>query len=331
VLSLCVGIAVSGAPDTSSHDLLRDGSLAMQRAKRKGGARFEILDPQLRRQAIGRLGLEARLREAAAEGELAVYYQPEVQLDTGEILGMEALVRWHHPTQGLLNPDEFISVAEDTGLIIPIGRRVLEEACAAAARMEREGLVGSAFTVNVNVSVAQLQNDPDFLDHTALVLAKNNLAPHRLTLEITETTKEIEPLGQMVERLRVVGVGLALDDFGTGYSSLSRLTSLPVSMVKVDQRFVRGIADPANLAIVHAVVDLAAALGMEVTAEGIETDHQLELVRAAGCRRGQGHFFCPAVPEGLFVETLRAGVLPRASATAARSTRPAAARRRHVS
>jgi len=305
VVSLSIGVAVDSGGRATPHELLRDASLAMRRAKKNGKGRFEVFDPLLGEQAIDRLVLESRMRDAITERELVVEFQPEVLLSTRQIIGMEALVRWQHPTQGRLLPGEFIPVAEETGLIVPIGRWVLQESCRVAARFQQQGLIGNDFRLNVNVSVRQLQNDEDFLEEVARVLASSGLSPDHLAIEITETSEEIEPLVPALEQLRMMGVGVALDDFGTGYSSLARLGSLPVSIVKIDQRFVRGITDPANLAIVRAVNDLGSTLRMLVVAEGIETPQQLDMVRSAGCMRGQGFLFSRAVPEETLREFLR--------------------------
>jgi EAL domain-containing protein (putative c-di-GMP-specific phosphodiesterase class I) len=248
------------------------------------------------------------MREAIAQRELVVHYQPVVLLDPIEIVGAEALVRWCHPTRGLLAPDQFIAAAEVMGLIAPIDRWVMEEACRMAVRIEQRGLIGPRFRVNVNVSLHQVRSDRDFLQETSLALAGSGLAPDHLVIEITETIQGIEPFATAFEQLRLMGVGVALDDFGTGYSSLWRLRSLPVSIVKIDQAFVRGITDPANFAIVRAIVELAEVLGMDVIAEGIETSNQLDLVRSAGCRTGQGNLFSSAVPEDQLEAMLRSGL-----------------------
>jgi EAL domain-containing protein (putative c-di-GMP-specific phosphodiesterase class I) len=241
---------------------------------------------------------------------MVVHYQPEVLLESGRIIGMEALVRWRHPTHGLLSPDQFIPVAEETGLIVPLGRWVLKEACRAASDLQRRGATPSGFRLSVNVSVRQLQADADFLDFVADVTADLGLASRHLVIEVTETVQEMEPVAPVLEQFRVMGVGVAVDDFGTGYSSLSRLKSLPVNIVKIDQRFVRGIRDPADLAIVRSIVDLADVLGLDVTAEGIETRSQLEAVRASRCTRGQGYYFSKPVPEDQLEPMLSTGVLP---------------------
>ncbi|HEX5268754.1 MAG TPA: bifunctional diguanylate cyclase/phosphodiesterase [Acidimicrobiales bacterium] len=310
LVSFGIGVAVHFSGEISGRELLRDASLAMGRAKKKGSARFEVFDPGLAKQAIRRLGLEAELREAPHRGEMVVHYQPDVLLESGRIIGMEALVRWRHPTHGLLSPDQFIPVAEETGLIVPLGRWVLKESCRAASDLQRRGVTPSGFRLSVNVSVRQLQADADFLDFVADVTADLGLASRHLVIEVTETVQEMEPVAPVLEQFRVMGVGVAVDDFGTGYSSLSRLKSLPVNIVKIDQRFVRGIRDPADLAIVRSIVDLAEVLGLDVTAEGIETRSQLEAVRASNCTRGQGYYFSKPVPEDQLESMLTTGVLP---------------------
>ena len=308
LVSLSIGVAVHISGETSAHALLRDASLALKRAKHHGPGRFEIFDAQLGYQAVDRLVLEAELRDALTEQELVVHYQPVVVLETLEIVGAEALVRWRHPTKGLLAPEQFIAAAEAAGLIAPIDRWVMGQACRMAAGLERGGLMDPRFRVNVNVSVLQLQSDRDFLEQTSVVLAGSGLAPERLVIEVTETIQGIEPFATALQQLRLMGVGVAVDDFGTGYSSLLRLRSLPVNIVKIDQVFVRGITDPANFAIVRAIVELAGVLGMDVIAEGIETPKQLQLVRSAGCHRGQGNFFSCAVPEERLEVMLRSGL-----------------------
>jgi diguanylate cyclase (GGDEF)-like protein len=310
LVSFGIGVAVHFSGEIAGRELIRDASLAMARAKKKGSARFEVFDPGLAKQAIRRLGLEAELREAPHRGETEVHYQPEVLLETGRIIGMEALVRWRHPVHGLLGPDQFIPVAEETGLIVPLGRWVLKEACRTASDLQRRSATPSGFRLSVNVSVRQLQADANFLEFVADVLADLGLASRHLVIEVTETAEEMEPVAPVLEQFRVMGIGVAVDDFGTGYSSLSRLKSLPVNIVKIDQRFVRGIRDPADLAIVRSIVDLAEVLGLDVTAEGIETRSQLEAVRSARCTRGQGYYFSKPVPEDQLESMLTTGVLP---------------------
>ncbi|HEV2368911.1 MAG TPA: GGDEF domain-containing phosphodiesterase, partial [Acidimicrobiales bacterium] len=322
IITFSIGVAVDTAGDATPRELLLNASLAMERAKKKGKGRFEIFDRELGKQAIHRLNLETRLRQAPFAGEMRVHYQPEVLLESGRIAGMEALVRWQHPVHGLLGPDKFIPMAEETGLIVRVGRWILGEALATLGAIRRLTPLEDAFHLSVNVSVAQLEHDPDFLDHLGEVLAAEGILPGHLVIEITETAQEMEPLVEVLEQIRMMGVGVAIDDFGTGYSSLSRLKSLPASVVKVDQRFVRGIQDPANLAIVRSVVDLASVLNLEVTAEGIETPRQLELVRSAGCNRGCGYYFSKPVPREQLMELLVHGVLPAARFTTA-ATLPA--------
>lgn len=309
-VSLSIGVAISAGAVASSSELLRDACLALDRAKEHGSGRLEVFDSRLGKQAARRLSLEAGMKRALSDGEMVVHYQPEVLLRSGEITGMEVLVRWRHPSQGLLRPDQFIPVAEESGLIVPLGRWVLEEACGFAGRLRARGLVVPGFKLSVNVSMCQLRDDAGLLDHVAGTLAANGLSPDHLVVEVTETARELEPVETPLQRLRTMGVGVAMDDFGTGYSSLSRLRSLPLSALKIDQGFVRGIDDSSNLAIVRAVVGLADALGLTVTAEGIETADQLHTVRATGCRRGQGHYFSKAVPESRLTTLLKSRTLP---------------------
>jgi EAL domain-containing protein (putative c-di-GMP-specific phosphodiesterase class I) len=315
IVGFSIGVAIHSQGEKTGRDLIHEASLAMERAKSKGKRGFEVFDAQLGRQAIRRLNLESRMRDAPSEGDMKLYYQPEVFLDSGRIAGMEALVRWQHPDQGLLEPDQFIPVAEETELIVPVGRWVLQEACHALRQLQRRELIDSNFRLSVNVSVHQLERDPHFLDAVSQALAGNGIPPRQVVLELTETAQEMEPLVEVLEQLRIMGVGVALDDFGTGYSSLSRLKCLPISVAKIDQRFVKGINDPANLAIVRSVCDLGNVLGLEVTAEGIETASQLQAVLSAGCLRGQGHYFSRAVPMGDLDRLLMLGVLPHTGMT----------------
>jgi EAL domain-containing protein (putative c-di-GMP-specific phosphodiesterase class I) len=244
-------------------------------------------------EAIGRLELQTDLQQALRRGELRLLYQPVVDLSTQSIVGAEALIRWEHPVLGLLSPGAFIPMAEETGLILPIGRWVLEEACKQAATWQRLLPSSTPFGVCVNLAVRQLEQ-PDLVDLVAAVLQETGLEPHRLELELTETAviNQAESTIAAIAALKAIGVRLAIDDFGTGYSSLSYLQRLAVDTVKIDQSFTKGLAPGSSTAaIVQAVVMLAHALEMAVTAEGIETAEQLSLVTALGCNYGQGYYF----------------------------------------
>ena len=270
----------------------------MQRAKELGKGRFEIFEPTMMARASRRLSLESDLRHAVDEGELRLVYEPEVQLHSGHVSSVEALLRWDHPTQGLLPPLTFVPLAEETGLIVPIGRWVLEEACRAAGRLHTarpEAPVG----VSVNVSARQLERPESLVVEVSEILTATGLAPKLLTLEITESVLMEHSTSAIaaVQALRDLGVEIAIDDFGTGYSSLTYLKHFPVSALKLDQSFVQGSAHPVDSAILGSVIQLADRLSMKVTAEGIETSDQLCELRRLGCRLGQGFYMSRPVAE----------------------------------
>jgi diguanylate cyclase (GGDEF)-like protein/PAS domain S-box-containing protein len=302
VLTASVGISLSaGGPDTGAdrpETMLRDADAAMYRAKERGRARHELFDEQMRAGAVQRLQLEQWLRRAIERDELRVHFQPEVRLADGRVEAVEALLRWQHPERGLLLPADFLALAEETGLIVPVGAWVLTEACRWAARLTGAGPGGSSPGVWVNLSARQLAM-PDLTGTVAEALAGAGIAPDRLCLEITESAlmEDAEATLATLRSLKDLGVGLAVDDFGTGYSSLSYLRRFPVDFIKVDRSFVDGLGhDPEDTAIVAAVVGLAHSLGLVPVAEGIETAGQLAELRRLGCELGQGHLFAPPVP-----------------------------------
>jgi EAL domain-containing protein (putative c-di-GMP-specific phosphodiesterase class I) len=235
--------------------------------------------------------MELELRRALAHGELRVYYQPEVEIDTGQLAGMEALVRWEHPERGLISPSEFIPVAEESGLILPIGRYVLFEACRQAKFWEDK--YKAPLLVSVNLSGRHFQQ-ATLLDEVAEVLQKTGVNPSHLILEITETVAMAgaESTIEILTKLKSLGVLLAIDDFGTGFSSLSYLKRFPVDLLKIDKSFVDGVAlNDNDRAIVEAIVALGHALGMKLIAEGVETVEQLDELRLLGSEIGQGYYF----------------------------------------
>ncbi len=291
-LSSSVGITLAG-PKTTAGDLLRDADAAMYQAKRLGRGRQEVFDDLMRSEAVERLEVEMGLRRALEGGELRVFYQPQYDLPSGELIGMEALVRWAHPERGLLGPADFLPVAEETGLIVPVGRFVLEEAC----RQLSAWLGGDGFTnpnrlvMAVNVSAGELI-EPEFGQHVLDVLSANHLPAGRLCLEVTEQAASIasSTVIDVLREVREAGVIVAIDDFGTGYSSLSHIRTLPVDIVKVDRMFVQGVGqNSADECVIAAVTQLAAQLGMVVMAEGIETPEQRTGAEALGCQLGQGY------------------------------------------
>jgi PAS domain S-box-containing protein/diguanylate cyclase (GGDEF)-like protein len=292
-----VGIVLSGRGYERAEDVLRDAAIAMTRARETGDGEYQLFDPAMHAEAMARLHLETDLRRALERGELRVHYQPIVRLRTGRITGFEALVRWQHPERGLILPDDFIPLAEDTGLILPIGLWVLEEACRELAAWQgRPG--GEALTVAVNLSARQF-TQPDLVERVARVLRETGVRPGTVELEITESVilQHSAAVTGTLRALKALGVALHVDDFGTGYSSLSYLHRLPLDALKIDRSFVSG-EDAGSLQIVRTIVAMARALGVVVVTEGIETAELLGELRSLDCEFGQGFFFSrPVTPE----------------------------------
>lgn len=290
-----VGVAVNTLHVHSITELLRQADIALYRAKAEGKARFVLFKPALDAMTVEDVDLDSALRRALQRDQLRIHYQPEVDLTSGAVVGMEALLRWEHPHRGVLSPDAFIAIAEETGEIVNIGSWVLEQTCTQVAAMSARAV--AAPTVSVNISASEFRQ-ANLAQRVARVLDRAGLPPSRLRLELTETIlmEDIPASVETLSELRRVGVRLAIDDFGTGYSSLSYLRNLPVDTLKVDRSFVCDIGrDTRSNAVVQAIIELGRALSMEVTAEGIETFEQLRFLRASGCRLGQGHYFSPAV------------------------------------
>jgi diguanylate cyclase (GGDEF)-like protein/PAS domain S-box-containing protein len=308
--SVSVGIALSGAGYESPEEMLRDADTAMYRAKAGGRASHQVFDGDMHRRAVSSLRLETDLRRALERHEIVPHYQPIVDLDSGAVVGFEALARWRHPSKGMLLPDLFIPAAEETGLVVEIGAWMLAEACRQTREWQRKRPLLSTLGISVNVSGRQL-SDGSVAADVERVLVTTGLDPACLTLEITESAlvHSVSAGAGVVQRLHAMNVGLHLDDFGTGYSSLAYLHSFPVQALKVDRSFVnRMCQSPQQSAIVKAIVSLAHDLGIEVVAEGVETLAQLEALRALRCRRGQGFLFSKPLPadqaEGLLVDTI---------------------------
>jgi EAL domain-containing protein (putative c-di-GMP-specific phosphodiesterase class I) len=288
-VSLSIGVALAEDDDTVEA-LLGRADLAMYAAKREGGGRLRHADGRDDARFLDRVELEQDLRRAVEREQLRLVYQPIVSAPTGELSSIEALVRWQHPTRGLLGPGEFIGVAEESNLIVEIGAWVLEEACRTAATWPAAAL-GLPTRVNVNVSAVQLAH-PGFLDTVAHALAISGLVPAALVLEITESCLVDDDEGPAIlEALRAMGVKLVIDDFGTGFSSLAYLRSFRCHGIKIDRSFVDGVDSEAGRRMVGAIVELAGAMGLQVVAEGVETVEQLEAVVALGCQYAQGYLF----------------------------------------
>jgi diguanylate cyclase (GGDEF)-like protein/PAS domain S-box-containing protein len=292
-----IGIALSNSGYEKPDDLLRDADTAMYQAKSLGKARYVIFDKGMHTRAVNLLKLETDLRRAIDRQEFCVLYQPIVHLSTGRMTGFEALVRWHHPEKGLIMPEQFITVAEETGFIVPIGRHVLQEACWQMKRWLEAVPENDDLTISVNLSNKQFGNS-GLLEQIVHALEITGLDPRRLKLEITESVV-MENVGMATEtmtHLRALGVELGIDDFGTGYSSLSYLHRLPIDTLKIDRSFVSRLSDNSeNREIVRTIIMLAQNLGMNVVAEGVETTAQLEQLVDLKCESGQGYLFSAAV------------------------------------
>jgi diguanylate cyclase (GGDEF)-like protein/PAS domain S-box-containing protein len=288
-----IGIAVSTTGYERAEDLLRDAGTAMHRAKIAGNAQSEVFDTAMHTNVVARLQLETDLRRAVERQELRVYYQAIVSLRTGKIAGFEALARWQHPQRGLVSPVEFIPVAEETGLIIPIGAWILKEACHQIRTWQQQFPADPPLMISINLSGKQFVQ-PDLVDSIRALLQTTGLAPRNVKLEITESVlmDDAASATTILGQLRTLGTRLGLDDFGTGYSSLSYLHHFPFDTLKIDRSFVSRIgAEGENAEIVKTIVTLAHSLNLEVIAEGIETVEQLDHLRGLGCEYGQGHFF----------------------------------------
>jgi len=291
-----IGIVTAHSPKQRVTDLLRNADLAMYSAKDHGKGRFEVFQPKLQRAATTRLRLKADLEHALDEGQFKLRYQPLIGLAKGEVVGMEALLRWHYPARGEVLPGEFISLAEETGLILPIGRWVLHEACRQAIAWQADGLTPEPIGMSVNVSVRQFE-DPALADDVSAALEASGLDPGLLTLEITESVlmHDTELTQQSLHRLKTLGVRLVIDDFGTGYSSLSYLRRFPIDGIKIDRSFIDAVdTDREEADLVGSIITLSHRLKLETVAEGVERWSQLARLRSLGANVGQGYYM--AVP-----------------------------------
>ena len=314
-ITVSIGIALTISRRTTPEEILRDADLAMYHAKARGKARYELFDKSMNKPAHDRLGLELDLRHAITHGDFTLHYQPVVDIDSGRITEVEALVRWNHPQRGLLLPADFVGLTEETGLIVPLGRWIMTEACRQLRQWQTAG-AGGPLVMNVNLSARQLQH-PHLVDDVARALEETRIDPGTLRLEITETVvmQEAPSTLAKLEALKRLGVRLAIDDFGTGYSSLGYLKRFPVDTLKIDRSFVKGIGRVVeDTAIVRAVITVAKSLGLAVTAEGIENEAQLAELRTLGCDRGQGYLFAKPISADRIPELLAGAPWARAVA-----------------
>ncbi|UGQ46893.1 bifunctional diguanylate cyclase/phosphodiesterase [Massilia endophytica] len=303
-LSCSAGISVYPTDSVEPGVLCERADIAMYRAKEMGGNNYQFYTAALNEQLGERLLIESALRTALERHELVLHYQPQVDIASGRIVGMEALIRWQHPEMGMIAPSRFIPLAEETGLIVPIGAWVLRTACQQLRAWQLEGR--SHLRVAVNVSARQMA-DPLFVSTVATVLAETGISPHSLELELTESQvmNDVERAIAVMHELKKLGVALAIDDFGTGYSSLSHLKRFEIDVLKIDQSFVRDITvDPDDAAIVTTIIALAATLKLQVISEGVETQEQLAFLRRHGCHQMQGYVFSRPVPAVAFTRLL---------------------------
>ncbi|MEZ4483428.1 MAG: EAL domain-containing protein [Syntrophotaleaceae bacterium] len=299
-ITTSIGISLYPANGETTESLMKAADVAMYRAKEKGRNNFQFFTEDMNERAHEALFLENNLRKAINNRELVLHYQPQVEISTGKMTGMEALVRWEHPQLGLIPPDKFIPMAEETGLIIPLGQWVIKAACQQNLFWQQAGY--PPFKVAVNISPRQFRHG-HLIDSVTEALRESGLAANWLELEITENllVEDIEETISLMDSLNGMGVSLAIDDFGTGYSSMSYLHRFPLSKLKIDRSFIQNIGSRnGNHAIVEAIIALARALNLEVIAEGIENQSQVAFLEERGCRYGQGFHFSRPIPSGVF-------------------------------
>jgi predicted signal transduction protein with EAL and GGDEF domain len=307
-----IGIAMSIPGDLSPHDLLRNADLAMYIAKRRGKGGYEYFQPAMHQAVVRRLELKAELEQALERDEFVLHYQPFVDLESGRITAVEALVRWLHPEHGLVPPLDFIPLAEETGLIVRIGSWVLHEACRQARVWQREHPAEPPLAMGVNLSGRQLQTH-EIVEDVRSALTSSALHPSSLILEITESVllHEADGVTRTLAELKELGVQLAIDDFGTGYSSLGYIDRFPVDVVKIAKPFIDGVASgPDGSAMAKAMITLGSTLGLRTVAEGIEDAAQLAELRALACDQGQGFYLARPLPAAELGGLLAHGALP---------------------
>jgi EAL domain-containing protein (putative c-di-GMP-specific phosphodiesterase class I) len=320
-LNVTASIGIAAAPRARAEDLLRDADIAMTQAKWDGKGRSVVFRTEMREAAERRMELESDLRSALVNGQFFLVYQPTFDLRDMRPTGVEALIRWRHPTRGVVAPNSFIPLLESTGMIIEVGRWVLREACLQGAKWRASG---SKVAVAVNVSAVQLDG-PEFVRDVHDALAESSLDARALTLEITETTimRDVEEARSRLALVKELGVRVAIDDFGTGYSSMAQLQGLPIDTLKIDRSFISGLtASQESKSVVHALVQLGNALSIDTLAEGIEHPHELSFLQKIQCDSGQGFLYARPLEVPAVEAFLRSWV--------ADSTQASLRARRHV-
>lgn len=305
-LGASIGISLYPDHGDSVEDLIRNADSAMYQAKDSGRMAFRFYAAELTERALERVAMETALHEALERHGMLLHYQPQFDLESGRVCGAEALIRWQHPTEGLLSPQRFLKISEDTGLILPMGRQVLQMACAQMKAWQEQGVVGPDERISVNLSTKQF-DQADLFDVIEQVLAETGLGAESLELEITESAmmRSIERSGEVITRLRALGTHVAIDDFGSGYSSLAYLKLLPLTRLKIDRLFVKDIPDdPNDVAIARAIIALGKALSLDVLAEGIETVEQRDFLLREGCNAGQGFLYAKPLSASDYVDFL---------------------------
>jgi diguanylate cyclase (GGDEF)-like protein len=312
-ISASIGVSMYPRDAADARTLTRSADTAMYHAKNKGKNGFEVFQPAMEERAQKRLKLEANLRRALEQDELELHYQPQVDLASGRIVGVEALLRWHCAELGHVSPADFIPVAEESGIIVPLGRWVLQTACRQAAAWRAAGLLDTIEHVAVNMSARQTR-DESLMDDILGILAETGLPAHLLELEITEGVlmENVNANLALLHRIQSAGIQLSIDDFGTGYSSMAYLKRFPINQLKVDRSFVKDVPGDGE-AIVTAIIAMAHSLGLTVVAEGVETSEQLDFLRRAGCDTMQGYYFARPMPVAALSDLLRQRQLPSAA------------------
>jgi diguanylate cyclase (GGDEF)-like protein/PAS domain S-box-containing protein len=307
-ISASMGISLATQSEQEDSDtMMKSADIALSRAKEKGKNNFIVFNSDMKSDALKKLTLERELRQAISENEFELYYQPQIDIESYQIIGMEALIRWNHPKRGLLAPGEFIPAAEDNGSIVAIGEWVLREACRQNKQWQDEGL--PCIPVSVNLSTRQFLQS-NLIDRVKNILLETKLNPKYLELEITESmTMDVHYTTQSLLELKKLGLQISIDDFGTGYSSLSYLKMFPIDKLKIDRSFVRDMMlDPNDAAIVSTIIAMTQHMKLKVIAEGVETEDQINLLRSHRCKEVQGYWFSPPVPSERMEGYLREGI-----------------------